>query len=88
MCRVRGVLAVTQGSGEESWPRLATRSREGERETGNLRRGNLSWWLEQRGAGGEDIPRADPHMLCLGAGRARAHRTSWVVVHQPTGGAE
>ena len=31
MCRVRRVLAVTQGSGEESWPRLATRSREGER---------------------------------------------------------
>lgn len=50
MCKVRSVLSMTQGSGEESWPRLATARKEGEREARNLRLGNQSWSLEQRGA--------------------------------------
>lgn len=50
MCKVRRVLSVTQGPGEESWPRLATVRKEGVREAENLRIGNRSWLLEQRGA--------------------------------------
>lgn len=49
MCKVRRALAVTQGSGEGNWTRLATVGREGEREARNLRIGNWSWLLEQRG---------------------------------------
>lgn len=71
MCWDRRVLAVTQGSGEDSW--LQWR-REGEREARNLRigtgHGRLSREAERSKS--EDRAKENSHMLCLGVGRGQS----------------